>query len=592
MCARGKFQREYNGLILGNLETLHYNHVNIMSFDYTQQLREFFPILRQEISGKPLVYFDNAATTQKPEVVIDSISRYYREVNSNIHRAPHTLAEKATALYENTRKSVRRFINATSIEEIIFTSGTTHSVNLIAYTLGDSIITKEDEILLTELEHHSNIVPWQMLASRREGKVLAAKATDAGEIDLSHFEELLSERTKIVSFAYASNALGTIHPVKRMIEMVRKKSPNALVVIDGAQAVGHGPIDVTEVGCDFFCFSGHKMYGPTGVGVLYGKKSLLENMPPFLGGGDMIENVSFSGTTFAQLPSRFEAGTPNISAVVGLGAAVDFLSALSWGDLQRTENELHLRMREGLRKIPKVKIIGESASSIGIVSFIVEGETPIDIAIRLNHFGIAVRAGHHCCMPLMERLKINGTVRASLGIYNSQEEVDRLLTALMSIVDRASPRNISRGLSLQYGIPQDVSIQAALDALKDVFSSCESSEEKQELLMEFGLDHPVQLEKLREVAPALKGCLSEVRIHTKVDEDRKFFISTDSNSQLIRGLLSVIERCISGRNVEEIKKVGAFNIFESLKFSDFISVSRRSGMLSLMSEIEKALSEA
>lgn len=391
-------------------------------------VRADFPILDQQINGKPLVYFDNAATTQKPVAVIDTITRYYERINANIHRGIHTLAEKATADFEASRKAIQGFLNAALTEEIIFTSGTTMGINLVASTYGRKFIKAGDEIIISGLEHHSNIVPWQMLCEEKDILLKVIPVTDAGELDLEAYENLLSERVKLVSVNHVSNSLGTINPVKQIIELAHKFG--AVVLIDGAQASSHLTIDVQELDADFYTFSAHKLYGPTGIGVLYGKKALLEAMPPYMGGGEMIKEVTFEKTTYNDLPYKFEAGTPNIADVVALKTALEYIARLGKENVATYENHLLHYATEKLSAIEGLKIVGQAKEKISVISFVMDGIHHQDIGIILDQQGIAVRTGHHCTQPLMQRFGILGTSRASFAMYNTTEEIDRLIKGL------------------------------------------------------------------------------------------------------------------------------------------------------------------
>jgi cysteine desulfurase/selenocysteine lyase len=396
------------------------------------EIRKDFPILNQTIHGKPLVYFDNAATTQKPQSVIQAISEYYQEFNANIHRGIHTLAEKATAEYEGTREMVRKFINASSTDEIIFTRGTTESINLVAATFGRQQVKAGDEVIITTMEHHSNIVPWQMLCEEKGATLKVIPINDRGEIILEEYEKLLSERTKLVAAVYVSNSLGTINPVKEIID--RAHAFGARVLIDGAQASAHLDINVQELNCDFYAFSSHKLYGPTGIGVLYGKRDLLESMPPYQGGGEMIKEVSFEKTTYNELPYKFEAGTPNIADTVAFKKALEYVNEISKPIAAEYEHELLTYATESLQEINGLRIVGTAKEKISIVSFVVEGVHHQDIGIILDTQGIAVRTGHHCTQPLMQRFGIPGTTRASFAIYNTKEEIDKLVKGLHRVV--------------------------------------------------------------------------------------------------------------------------------------------------------------
>ncbi len=401
------------------------------------KIREAFPILHQQVNGKPLVYFDNAATSQKPERVIKKITAYYEGYNANIHRGIHTLAEKATRAYEDTREAAQKFLNATSSAEIIFTRGVTESINLVASSYGRAFINEGDEIIISALEHHSNIVPWQMLCEERNAKLKVIPVSDSGEIDLDAYKSLLTGKTKIVAVNHASNSLGTINPVKEIIRLAHEKG--AVVLIDGAQAAAHLPIDVSDLDADFYCLSSHKMYGPTGVGVLYGKKEWLEKMPPYMGGGEMIKEVTFEKTTYNDLPYKFEAGTPNIGDVIAFGEAIAYVNELGKDNIAQHEHELLRYATEKIKSIPGVRIIGTADKKVSVLSFVIEGIHPFDIGQMLDTRGIAVRTGHHCTQPLMERFGIEGTVRASFAVYNTKEEIDSLAEGIQRIVNFLKP---------------------------------------------------------------------------------------------------------------------------------------------------------
>lgn len=395
---------------------------------HIQDIRRQFPILSREINGKPLIYLDNAATSQKPQSVIETEGKYYHTLNANVHRGIHTLSQLATEEMELARKKVQKFINAEHDYEVIFTKGTTESINLITYALSNSGTLKEDdEIIISYLEHHSNIVPWQMLCERTGAKLKVIPINSEGILDLEYLQQNLSEKTKIVSFNYVSNALGIVNPVEEMISVIRQNSA-AWIVIDGAQAVPHFKVDVQKMDCDFFVFSGHKMYAPTGTGVLYGKEKILESLHPFHGGGEMIETCSFDKTTYAGLPFKFEAGTPNIAGNIGLGAAVDFMNAIGHENIQLHEKALLDYAQKKLLDIENLKIYGEKAPRTGVVSFNLENAgISSDVGMILDKLGIAVRTGHHCTQPLMNFFGIAGTVRASFAVYNTPEEVDILV---------------------------------------------------------------------------------------------------------------------------------------------------------------------
>lgn len=391
-------------------------------------IRNDFPIFKQEIRGKSLVYLDNGATTQKPQCVIDAIKYFYENDYANIHRGVYELSQRATHLFENVRKKVKQFIHAKDASEIIFTKGTTEAINLVASCLS---FEANDEIILSVMEHHSNIVPWQMLCEKTGAKIKVVPLLENGELDFSALEQLFSSRTKLLSITHVSNVLGTVNPIRKLAQLAH--AYGAKVLIDGAQAIAHLPVDVQELDCDFYVFSSHKMYGPTGVGILYGKADLLEMMSPYQGGGDMIERVSFEKTTFNKLPYKFEAGTPNIADVIGFGAAIDYLNKIGIGQIITHEQTLLEHTTHKLQTIPGLKIIGTPPNKIGVISFVMEQAHPHDIATVLDHEGVAVRAGHHCAMPLMDYLKVPATLRVSLGIYNTFFDIDRLLSGLKNV---------------------------------------------------------------------------------------------------------------------------------------------------------------
>ncbi len=395
--------------------------------------RKDFPILSEKVYGKPLVYLDNAATTQKPRAVIEAIERYYAKENANIHRGIHYLSQRATDAYDDARVAVQKFINAEECSEIIFVRGATEGINLVAQSYGRTFIGRADEIVITAMEHHSNIVPWQILCEQTGAILRIAPINDDGELLVGEFEKLLNQKTKFVSISHISNALGTINPVKRLIAAAHAR--NIPVLVDGAQAAPHMPVDVQDLDCDFFVFSGHKLFGPTGIGVLYGKKDYLEKMPPYQGGGDMISAVTFEKTTYNKLPFKFEAGTPHIAGVIGLGAAIHYVNSIGLENIFAYESELLEYATRKLSQIPGLRIIGQAKEKASIVSFVFDDIHAHDVGTILDQEGVAIRAGHHCAMPLMERFQVPATARASLAFYNTKEEIDRLADALQTVLE-------------------------------------------------------------------------------------------------------------------------------------------------------------
>ncbi len=396
-----------------------------------EQIRSQFPILHQNINGKPLVYFDNAATTQKPLVVLDAITRYYEHNNANIHRGIHQLAEKATADFEASRRKIQTFLNAEFNEEIIFTYGTTDAINLVAQTYGRKFLGVGDEILISTMEHHSNIVPWQMLCEEKGCTLRIIPINDEGELLMDEYEKMLSEKTKFVSVVHVSNSLGTINPIQEIID--KAHSVGAKVLIDGAQATSHIDIDVQALNVDFYVFSLHKLFGPTGMGILYGKKDILNAMPPYRGGGEMIKDVTFEKTTYNELPYKFEAGTPNIADVVAAKSAVEYVETLGKNNIAAHENQLLNYATDAMQNIDGLRIVGKAKEKISVVSFVMDGIHHQDIGVILDQQGIAVRTGHHCTQPLMQRLNLQGTSRASFAVYNTTEEIDKLVAGLYKV---------------------------------------------------------------------------------------------------------------------------------------------------------------
>ena len=396
-----------------------------------QKIRKDFPVLHQAVHGKPLVYLDNAATTQKPLAVIEAIENYYRRDNSNIHRGVHTLSERATEAYERVRMTAQKFLNAADSKEIIFVRGTTEAINLVAQTYGRKNVGSGDEVLITAMEHHSNIVPWQLLCEEKGAKLRVAPISDRGELLLDEFEKLLGPKTKIVAVGHLSNALGTINPVREIVRMAHAR--NVPVLVDGAQAAPRMPVDVQALDCDFYAISGHKLYGPTGIGILYGKTKLLEAMPPYQGGGDMIASVTFEKTVYNRLPYKFEAGTPNIADTIGLGAAFEYLDKLGLEQIEQHEADLLAYATKSVEAIPGLRVVGTAKEKAGVLSFVMEDIHPHDIGTILDSEGIAVRTGHHCAQPVMQRFGIPATTRASFGLYNTREEVDALVKGIRKV---------------------------------------------------------------------------------------------------------------------------------------------------------------
>ena len=395
-------------------------------------IKENFPILDQKINGKNLVYLDSAATTQKPKEVIDSLNKYYKENNSNIHRGVHTLSQTATEDYEEARKIITNFIGATSSKEIIFVRGATEAINLIANSYVKPLLKKNDEIIISQMEHHANIVPWQMICEEKKAKLKIIPMDNNGELIIKELDKIINEKTKFISVNHVSNSLGTINPIRKIIQIAHQS--NIKIMIDGAQAVQHLEIDMKEIDADFYCFSGHKVYAPTGIGILYGKKELLEKMPPYQGGGDMIKSVTFEKTIYNDIPNRFEAGTPNISGAIALGKAIDYITHIGINNITKYEKDLLNYATSKLNKISEIKIIGEAKEKAAVISFIIEGIHPHDIGTIMDSHGIAIRAGHHCTQPVMDYYNITATARVSFAIYNTKKDIDKLVEAIKKCI--------------------------------------------------------------------------------------------------------------------------------------------------------------
>jgi cysteine desulfurase/selenocysteine lyase len=394
-------------------------------------IRQDFPILRQQIHGKPLVYLDNASTTQKPRAVIDRVTRFYGEENANVHRGVHWLSERATEFYEEARVTVSRFMNAREPREIVFVRGATEAINLVTATCGRSRVGRADEVVISAMEHHSNIVPWQILCEQAGARLRIIPITDAGELDLDAYERLLTDRTRIVSVVHVSNVLGTVNPVEEVVRIAHRRG--IPVLVDGAQAAAHRAIDVQAIGCDFYAFSGHKVFGPTGIGALYGRAELLESMPPYQGGGDMIRSVTFERTSYKTAPHRFEAGTPHIAGAIGLAAAIDYVTGIGLDRIARCEDELLKYATAALSRIPGIRLFGTAEGKAGVLSFVLEGVHPHDVGTILDREGVAIRAGHHCCQPLMERFGVPAMARISMALYNTRADIDAALAALQTV---------------------------------------------------------------------------------------------------------------------------------------------------------------
>jgi cysteine desulfurase/selenocysteine lyase len=578
-----------------------------------ERAREEFPILRQKVHGKPLVYVDNASTTQKPQVVLETLRRYYTADNANIHRAVHQLSERSTRAYEDARHKVQRFVNAASEREVIFVRGATEGINLVAQSWGRTFLRPGDEIIISAIEHHSNIVPWQILCQQTGAVLRVIPVDDDGDLRMEEYDRLLSERTRLVSVVHLSNSLGTINPVRRIIE--RAHARGAKVLVDAAQSISHLGVDVQELDCDFLVFSGHKLYGPTGIGVLYGKEDLLEAMPPWQGGGDMIDSVSFAKTTYAELPNKFEAGTPHIAGVIGLGSAIDYVSGIGLEAVAVHEDALLRRATERLQQIHGVRIVGRAARRAAVVSFVVDDPplSTLDVGTRLDLEGIAVRTGHHCCMPVMERFGISGTVRASFALYNTLAEVDSFADALARIVESAR-RTHSLTLTeeeqrcpgqadlcgsvghtcppkreLVYAGPMGETPEAVAAEVSEVFELLDDWSDRYDYLLDLGKKLPVMPDELKTECTRVHGCQSTVYIAARQKPGTADVLEflADSDADLVRGLIGLLEQLFSGQRAKDILAFDVEGFFRRLGLDQHLTLGRRNGLASMVKRIRQ-----
>jgi cysteine desulfurase/selenocysteine lyase len=557
-----------------------------------QRLRADFPILHQKIHGKPLIYFDNAASSQKPRLVLDELRHYYECDHANVHRGVHMLSERATEAYEAARLKVQHFLHAPCLREIIFTKGCTEAINLVAHSFGRKHVQPGDEIVITWLEHHSNIVPWQILCQERGAHLRVVPITDAGELRLDELDRLLSPRTRLLALAQVSNSLGTINPVKEIIARAHKLG--IAVLVDGAQAVPHLAVDVQDLDCDFYAFSGHKIYGPTGVGVLFGKAEHLELMPPYQGGGDMIRSVSFEKTTWNELPYKFEAGTPPIAGAIGLGAALDYVEEIGHDAIAAHEEQLLARATAGIADIPGVRVIGTAKHKAAVLSFIVEDPplSALDVGTRLDLDGIAVRTGHHCCQPLMERFGISGTARASFALYNTTEEVDVFVEALRKIVmeagDKAKPALVDESpAEAIYPAASAPTPEAAAEEVIEVFDFLEDWSDRYRHIIELGEKLPAMPEELKTPERRVHGCQSTVFLHARrkpgTADVLEFLASSDA--EIVRGELALLQKVYSGQRAGDVLAFDVHGFFGRLGLDKHLTMGRRNGLAEMVKRI-------
>ncbi len=563
-------------------------------------VRKRFPILHSAAHGKPLTYLDNGATTQKPLEVIERLTKYYEAQNANIHRGVYELSQLATHEYELARRKVAAFINASDPVECIFTRGTTEGINLVAASFGRAHLCAGDEVIVSAMEHHSNIVPWQMICQATGATLRVIPINDAGELLLDEYERLLGPRTKIVSVTHLSNALGTINDAKRIIRLAH--AVGARVLVDGAQWVAHYPTDVRDLDADFYAFSGHKLFGPTGIGVLYGKRELLEAMPPYMGGGDMIETVTFEKTTYAGLPNKFEAGTPNIAGAVGLGAAVDFVRSIGFEQFVPHEHELLEYATKRMRAIAGLRIIGNARHKGSVISFVLENPavSSLDIGSRLDREGVAIRTGHHCCQPVMDRLHIASTARASLAMYNTVQDVDALVAGLEKIVADAAKHHRSSGVtparhasneaaeaSVSYAPVVADSPTAAADELAETFEFLGDWNARYEYILDLGGKLPVMPDAMKTEENRVHGCQSVVFLSARPmpeAHDRIEFLA-DSDAEIVRGLIAVLERLYSGQRARDVLKFDIDSFIKRVGLDQHLAMTRRNGLAGMIQRI-------
>jgi cysteine desulfurase/selenocysteine lyase len=554
-------------------------------------IRAEFPILSTTAHGKPLIYLDNGATTQKPRAVIDAVARYYSAENANIHRGVYQLSQTATHLYEAARAAVAKFLNAADDKEILFTRGTTEGINLVAAAWGRMNLLPGDDVIVSAMEHHSNIVPWQMACAAAGANLRVIPINDAGELRMDEFARLLSPRTKMVAVTHLSNSLGTVNDVKAITRAAH--AVGAAVLIDGAQWVAHYPTDVQDLDCDFYVFSGHKLYGPTGIGVLYGKRAVLEAMPPWQGGGDMIESVTFEKTTYAGLPNKFEAGTPNIAGAVGLGAAVEYLQNVGLVAAHLHESDLLEYATEQMSMVHGLKIVGTAKNKGSLISFVLNDPSisSYDIGVALDREGIAVRTGHHCCQPVMDRFKIPSTTRASFAMYNTRADVDALVVALRKLVAiEAMKRPVAVpaqvGGDLKFPKPSAASPAAAADDLIELFDFLPDWDARMQEVVGMGENLPFMPPELKTESTRVHGCQSTVHLFGVGRDGRLDFLAT-SDAALVRGLIGILQRVYSGQPAADVVKFDIESFLRRIGLESHLSMGRRNGLDGMIRRIRE-----
>lgn len=559
------------------------------AFD-VKAIRKRFPILQQTVNNQPLAYFDNAATTQKPLSVIQAVSDYYQQYNANVHRASHHLSSEATTRFEAARKAAQQFINAGTPEEIIWTRGATEAINLVAYSYGHHFIKAGDEILITVLEHHANIVPWQQLAQATGATLKAVVVNELGELDRQDFSQKLTHRTKLVCLGHASNAIGTVNPIQSLIKEAH--SLGAVVLIDAAQSAAHFKLDVQSLDCDFLVFSGHKLYGPTGIGVLYAKRALLEIMPPWQMGGEMIERVTLEQTTFNRLPFKFEAGTPNIAGAIGLASAIQFLNQLDIKQAQAHELALAGYAESLISHLPGIRFFSQATHKIGILSFLIEGHHPQDIGLLLDQQGIALRVGHHCAMPLMQHLGISGTIRASFAVYNSTQEVEQFASALMTICQSITMVPVSPNQAcLNHTQNTKLTNIAESDYQNHVIKkllSFDSWDQRYRYLIQLGKQLPSWPEQEKTTEKIVPGCESQVWLQVEYQTGINIVnITADSDARVMKGLLALVISVFDNQPPDYITNFDIASHFSQIGLDKHLSPSRSNGLTAIINKIRQ-----